>query len=191
MTTRIAGSAHVSLVQPYDIVWVSRAISESVGIRDDFFDTPIPPTDSEHFRYIKLTAADPYNEGVLVDEQVTGSGALIVATAKIDLPGSPLHGETVNLWNTERRIPRPGESGLLQNDALQNITGDIALFAYNRQGDEASGAFFKAWQGGGFTYTDGTTAIDAGFRFDASRVARTADETRMKNQGVTYYMRIK
>src|SRR5690606_2518045 len=84
-----------------------------------------PPTDNPAFRFIKLTASDSYNDGVLTSESVSGSAPLINATAVIDYSNSPLHGRTVRLINTERRVLRAGESGLPQDDALQNIVGGL------------------------------------------------------------------
>lgn len=169
--------------------WHGKAIGEIFFIRDDMTGCPIPPRADPSCRFIKLTADDAYNSGVLTGETVSGSAPLVTATAVIDYPNSPIHGRTINLLNTERRFVRAGSSGTNQNDALQNITGNVRL----RYGSVVSstGAFDNE-SGGNQT----SAQYDAGSQpssyatFDASRVARTGAETRPKNQGATAYMRI-
>lgn len=178
--------------------WYGKAIGEVFYLRDDLAATVKPPTDNAHFRFVKLTAADAYNAGVLTGESVTGSAPLVIATAVISLVGSALNGMTVNLINTERRVVRAGESGTIEQDALQNITGTFGSIgslvgsSYPIGVQEAGGAFVKndtsswAHQSGGMTANNGATTVT----FDASFVARTAIETRAKSIGATAYMRI-
>lgn len=83
----------------------------------------LPPTD-EGYRYILLSAGHScvggYNEGVLISEGVSGTVPLVVATAVIDLDGSPFDGETVNLINTEGRYLIGGPtSGIVRMDQMQ------------------------------------------------------------------------
>ncbi|MDP2446580.1 hypothetical protein [Pseudomonas sp.] len=151
-----------------------------------------PPTDNANYRYIKLTASDSYNTGVLSSESLSGSAPLVQATAAISDTGSALNGQTVRLINTERRALRAGSSGTVEADALQNITGsfsgsDLVAIALNSTG--LTGAFAA---GGSLSSRPSFTAT-AGVAgtFDASRVARTASETRAKNIGADYYMRIR
>lgn len=170
-----------------DFAWYSKAVGEPFALRDDLAGIWVPPTDHPEYRFVKLTAADAYNAGALTSETVTGSAPLVTATAVISLAGSPINGKTVNLLNTERRFLRAGDSGILQDDALQNITGtwinDIL------RGSSSTGAMAN-WGTNGSGVSGGTNT-GSGFSFDASRVARTANETRAKNQGITMYMRIK
>lgn len=169
--------------------WHGKAIGEIFFIRDDMTGCPIPPRADPSCRFIKLTADDAYNSGVLTGETVSGSAPLVTATAVINYPNSPIHGRTVNLLNTERKFLRAGSSGTNQNDALQNITGGIRL--KNGASTLPSGAFAQAGAG-----NLSTPQYDAGnlpslqVSFDASRVARTDTETRSRNQGATAYMRI-
>lgn len=174
-------------------VWLSKPIGEPFAIWDHIAGVPTPPTDNAGYRFIRLTASDSYNTGVLASESVSGAAPLVQATAVISDSGSPLNGQTVRLINTERRFVRPGSSGTVEADALQNITGTL----YGR----VNRSIFGAWTAGAFARTDPTVIgyNDAGpsldghssVTFDASRVARTADETRVKNIGATYYMRIR
>ncbi|QKK31876.1 hypothetical protein FE844_020830 [Rhizobium indicum] len=142
-----------------------------------------PPT-SKSYRYVKLTAADSYNTGVITSESVSGTAPLLIATGVISLTGSPLDGQTINLWNSEGRIPRAGSSaGTLQNDAYQDHAHAIL-------GSDGSGGGVAIINngGGGFAPNNktgpATTAATGG-------TPRTANETRMKNEAVTYYMRVK
>lgn len=142
-----------------------------------------PPT-NKSYRYVKLTAADSYNTGVITSESVSGTAPLLIATGVVSLAGSPLDGQTINLWNSEGRIPRPGSSaGTLQNDAFQD-------HAHGTLGSDGSGGGVAIINNaaGGFAPNNktgsGTTTATGG-------TPRTANETRMKNEAVTYYMRIK
>ena len=157
-------------------VWLAKAVGEPFALRDDLAGVLAPPTNDSRFRYIKLTASDSYNTGVLTSESVSGSVPLVVATAIISLAASPLNGVTVNLWNTERRSPRPGSSGTLQNDAFQSHSHTINIKATSG----AAAAFGYATYGNGQDSQYNTDTISG----------RTDIETRVKNQGVTYYMRI-
>jgi len=153
-----------------------------------------PPTDNPAFRFIKLTASDSYNDGVLTSESVSGSAPLINATAVIDYSDSPLHGQTVRLINTEGRITRPGEtSGDLQDDAFQNFTGTFTLRRLGSGGDMsgASGAFASTnGTSIGAVEPSGTSQAVQSIALNPSTVARTANETRMRNIRAEYFMRI-
>ncbi|UZZ12460.1 hypothetical protein NDO41_08280 [Ectopseudomonas mendocina] len=176
-----------------DLRWQMLPLGIPFPIQTHLTGVPVPPTDNPNYRYIKLTASDSYNTGVLTSESVSGSAPLVQATAVINLPGSPMNGQTVRLINTERRVLRAGSSGTVEADAMQNITGSIT----NQQQITslpivASGAFGKSAVTSTIASRSGTGAqIDAlSVDFDASRVARTANENRVKSLGVDYLMRI-
>jgi len=97
-------------IEKTEIGWSQQPIGAMVPIWDNLSGVTPPPTD-QGYRYIKLTAGDAYNAGVLTSESVSGSAPNINATAVISMPGSPLNGRTVRLINTERRFLRPGSSG--------------------------------------------------------------------------------
>lgn len=147
------------------------------------------PPSNKAYRYIKLTAADPYNTGALTGEVVTGVAPLVVAYARISLAGSPINGNTVYLLNTERRYIRPGLGGTLQDDALQNITAAIDGLIPSATAVTPSGAI--SFTASRYSAGQGLAGLGfEGFTFDASRVARTSNETRTKNIGANIYMRV-
>lgn len=171
--------------------WLAKAVGEIFYLRDDLAGVTVPPNTSASFRFIRLTASDPYNSGVLTGESVSGSAPLVVATATISLAGSPLNGASVNLINTERRILRAGSSGTVQNDSIQNITGTAG--ALYRAGDAGSTGALSQTIFGNTPATPGgagNPGDNVRVNFDASLSVRTSTETRPKNQGVTAYMRI-
>jgi hypothetical protein len=160
-----------------------------------------PPTD-QAYRYILLTAgetgAGKYNNGVLGSESVTGSAPLVQATASVTLAGSPLIGQTIRLLNTERRFLRAGSAGTVENDQMQQITGEI------RSGMHAAAAIAMfTTPSGAISNVPGinnaypspaaVSTIADGISFDSANSpnARAGTETRSKNIGVEYYMRIK
>lgn len=73
-----------------------------------------------------------------------------------------------------------GTNGLIQRDALQNITGRV-LYSVN-PGSMANGeGALQISHGGVGVYASGASGSSYSFNFDASRVARTANETRPVN----------
>ena len=138
-----------------------------------------PPTD-KWYRYVKLSAGETgaggYNQGVLANESVSGSAPLITATAEIDLPSSPIHGQTIHLINTERRFIRAGASGTTQDDAVQDHTHSQPRD--NVYGGGAAGVTQFFWS----SQNSSTGGVNSG---------RVANETRPRNIGATYFMRIR
>ena len=164
--------------------WKSRAIGERFAIQTHLVGAETPPNVEGGPRFIKLTAADAYNDGLLSDETVTGTAPDITATAVIALASSPLYGQTIHLANTERLFFRAGKSGVIERDAIRNITGWARGMSNNPMG---SGAFTP-----GPTYSGNGQNPQQNFElyFDASRVVPTAEENRPRSYGITYYMRI-
>ncbi len=74
--------------------------------------------------------------------------------------------------------------GSYQEDALQNITGRIGTIGINGTIDGA----FAVTGNAGLIANEGSA--DRQVSFDASRVARTSTETRMKNFNVKYIIRV-
>lgn len=97
--------------------WYGKAVGEVFWL-DESLGGLIPPTDNANFRFIRMTAGDSYNSGILEDESVSGTSPLVVATAQIAV--GPLTGKTVHLINTEGRFVRGGTSGVLQDS--QNLS---------------------------------------------------------------------
>lgn len=158
--------------------WAMQPIGVPIPIFNNIPGVHVPPR-NKWYRYVVLWAGETgpglYNEGILTNETVSGSAPLITATAVINLPASPMHGQTIHLINTERRFIRAGWAGYLQDDAVQ----DHAHWQKRDtvQAGAAGGTlkFFYASQ-------DGQTFGMSSGRF--------ADETRPRNIGATYFMRI-
>jgi hypothetical protein len=107
-------------------VWEHQPIGVPIPVFAHLFpsvDDALPPTD-QSYRYVLLSAGESgsggYNDGVLVNEAVSGSFPLVIATAVIDYSGSPLDGQTVNLVNTEGRSLVAGDvAGVVRMDQAQ------------------------------------------------------------------------
>lgn len=186
-----------ALYMPLD-PWVAQPIGVPIPVFDHIAGVSAPPTNKD-YRFIKLTAGESgaggYNAGVLISESVTGSAPLVSATATVSLEGSPVNGRSVRLINTERRMLRAGSSGTVEQDALQEITGtfEVRSASNNPSAIGGDGAFVRS-DGIGAQVLPATSAPNQArdrVTFTAGNVARTATETRAKNIGVTYYMRIK
>lgn len=162
-----------------DLAWQSKAIGEPFALRDDLPGVSAPPTDSASFRFIRLTAGEDgvggYNEGVLVSETITGAAPLITATAVISMTGTPLDGQAVNLINTERRFVRAGGAGTLEESQFESHSHSITSL-------RSANSSLTVGTGGADRYV-GNTII-------SSTNAAGGNETRPRNIGVTYYMRI-
>lgn len=161
--------------------WESQPVGVPIPVFTHLEGVSVPPTDKA-YRYIKLTASDAYNAGILISESVSGSAPLVIATAVISLVGSPLDGRTVSLINTEKRVLRASTtSGELLNDAMQ---GHEHSYSAPVTGPYAGGS--GGLQSGLTSQKTGGPASDG-----SNGTPRTANETRAKSIGVTYYMRIK
>ena len=157
--------------------WATQPIGVPIPIFDNLAGTSPPPT-GNGYRYIKLTAADAYNSGAVVSESVSGSAPLVSATGVISVAGSPINGLTVRLINTERRVLRAGSAGVIEQDALQDHTHTMPLAGT----DNTAG--YNAFKMVANIEANGNTPSVNGAN------ARVATETRVKNIGVTYYMRV-
>ena len=189
--TEVVGKQYIDA----SISWTSRAIGEEVWLDDSNPAVDVPQTDNPNFRFIKLTAGENgsggYNEGVLINETVSGSAPLIEATAEVNLPESPFHGQTVRLLNTERRFVRAGEAGVAQEDAFQ---GHSILARYRSAGGGTSVEYFNDLTGvtPAYVWSNLYGVISAPLWSDGTNgTPRTASETRPRNIGRTVYMRIK
>jgi len=168
--------------------WLYQPVGVPIAVFDNIAGVSQPPTTNSAFRYIKMTAADAYNTGVLTSESVTGSAPLVIATAVVSLSGSPINGQTVQLINTERRSLRAGNSGGVEADQGHG----------HRHSPLSPAAAFislssaQSWQlpapasGIGQSATTGDPVTDG-----TNGTPRIGNETRSKNIGVTYYMRVK
>ena len=177
--------------------WLSKGIGELYWVDSSMTGAETPPDDSALYRYILLTAGEngtgEYNDGLLTSESVSGSAPLVIATAVISDAGSPLNGETVNLINTEGRFIRASTSpGTVQADQMQQITGSIGDAAGVWPGAAGSSGAFSATTAANNRPANGS-ASSSRYEFDSanSAGARTGNETRAKNIGLSAYMRIR
>lgn len=179
--------------------WLSRAVGEIIYLDDSIAGVAVPPTNDPGFRYVRLTAAHAYNSGVLSGETVSGSAPLVVATAVVNLAGSPINGRTIRLLNTEGRITRPSASaGALQDDALQQFAAVLDLRRLDAGGSLVTGWSGAASQNPGSGPAQSRIPSEGGAVLSSDRLtidpsigsARTSNETRMRNVGVTAFMRI-
>lgn len=173
--------------------WYGKSIGAPFPIFDHIVGAEIPPTTNSNFRFIKLTASDAYNTGVLVSETVTGSAPGVLATAVINLAGSPMNGQTVDLINTERDIIKAGLSGTKQGDASRNITGAVTSFYSPGIAGESGvlGAPIYGSSPAKIGVPGGDPGANYSINIDFSRQVPVANEFRPKSIGATMYMRIK
>lgn len=179
------GGAWVSIISTDP--WALQPIGVPIPVFSHLAGVTIPPT-NKAYRYIKLTAADSYNDGVLGSESVSGTAPLVLATALITLAGSPINGLSVSLINTERRALRAGSSGTLQDDQFQKtaIQGSYINSPTALSGSSYSGNTTVSGGPGGTLMTVNAVITDG-----ANGTPRAGLETRAKNIGADYYMRIK
>ncbi|AUR91512.1 hypothetical protein NVP1161O_070 [Vibrio phage 1.161.O._10N.261.48.C5] len=157
-----------------------------------------PPTNDPRFRIIKLSSGDTYNNGILINEVVTGTAPILSVTAEINFPQSPIHGERVELRNTSSVFSRAGEnSGIVLGDTIREITGAITP-TVNQEGS----AFIPTHNGEGalessttvtttvLAYTGGSVTRTAGIKFKASNVVPTSNQNQPVHIEEPYFMRI-
>lgn len=170
-------------------IWAMQPIGKPFGLWTHLAGVAVPPTDNPNYRYIKLTASDSYNDGVLTSESISGSAPAVQATAVIDDSDSPLDGQPVRLINTEQRTLRAGSSGTVQADqvgpllyAQSTYTSTTNVFVANVA---SVGAVMPRLLG--TTQTTPVAAATDGTRW----VTNTGSETRVKSIGIDVYMRIR
>ena len=90
----------------------------------------LPPKDNQLYRYILLSADEAgvgqYNEDVLINQATDSSSGREDITAEINLPASPMHGQTVRLVNSMEAFFKMGElAGAFSADQMQRIVGTV------------------------------------------------------------------
>ncbi|MCE4053467.1 phage tail protein [Pseudomonas sp. Au-Pse12] len=94
-------------------------------------------------------------------------------------------GEFLRGWDHGRGVDAGRTLGSSQTDALQNITGTMTVYTQFGPSNLATGAF-TVEDGGGQGESYSLSSTRPRFTFDASRVARTAAETRPRNLAVMW-----
>jgi hypothetical protein len=178
-----------------DAFWAMQPFAVAIGVSDDLDGSFAPPTDNPNFRYAKLTADDPYNAGILINESVSGSAPNLTAVGTVDLPGARLHGKVLSLINTDRRFIRAGNAGTkgqsqnLSHDHEGRTTEDGL---HNHQVPQGRP---NANSGAGLGYNPSgfgsNTSSNGSHRHILEINADGGDEARPAYIGATYYIRIK
>lgn len=183
------------MISGSNFAWLSMPIGSPFPLIGD-----LPPTDSDAFRYVVLTDADPYNDGVLINKEVSGTAPNLVIKYTINLPESPLHGTKIEMLNTMGALLAPLENhGTVVQDSIRNFTGTLSIRNSSSGGifiqENTEGVFSLATEPvGAFTPltpsgVNITTAQVA--YFDASTQVPTSDRVNVFSVGYVYLLRIK
>ncbi|HFS8442642.1 TPA: phage tail protein [Vibrio cholerae] len=158
----------------------------------------LPPMNDPRFRYVVLTDADPYNNGILSDKEVSGAAPNLVIKYKVSMQNSPLNGTKIEMLNTMEASLNPSETkSKVFNDTIRNITAGFSVVDSNNQVgalENGSGAIslstttgkIPSWFSGSQAGTRYTTAT-----FNASNVVPTGNRNQTFAIGAVYIMRIK
>lgn len=175
--------------------WAMKLIGEPFPLMDFINGAGQPPRD-QWYKYIKLTANDGYNNGLLISETVTGSAPQISAWATIQCSGSPLNGQTIHLINTERLFLRAGNPGVFEDSQNRwhshsgsTSEGGEHSHTYTRWVHRGEGPDGKnGWEW--FAETTENTSISGRHSHSLNINGDGGSEARPRNMGVNYYMRI-
>jgi hypothetical protein len=194
-----------------NLQWLGTPIGQPFPLSLHIAGVERPPQNIPGAVFIELTAGldgvGDYNEGLLINEDVDataidGNGHVdLRITAEINLPGSPAHGEIVNLINSEGRAIIAGEtSGVLWADQMQRITGSHAfsqLAPYLNDNVSSQGAFENLAIISLSGYSSASTASRiSGLGFnsanspDARTSATTDGPTLIKSQTGVFFFRL-
>ncbi|MBY8309892.1 hypothetical protein KW529_22055, partial [Vibrio fluvialis] len=167
--------------------WASLPIGIPVPIKN----AQLPPTNDTRFRYVKLTADDPYNTGVLGSKVISGTAPNLVVSMAVTSSQSPLNGNVLRMLNTMNAYAKPSDvEGQIVQDSVRNAIGsffgsDVA----NPAG--ATGVFSSTVE----VSTPASESYAANAKhnridFDLSSAVPTASRVETFAEGWTYIMRI-
>ncbi|EKO3378361.1 phage tail protein [Vibrio fluvialis] len=167
--------------------WASLPIGIPVPIKN----AQLPPTNDTRFRYVKLTADDPYNTGVLGSKVISGTAPNLVVSMTVTSSQSPLNGNVLRMLNTMNAYAKPSDvEGQIVQDSVRNAIGsffgsDVA----NPAG--ATGVFSSTVE----VSTPASESYAANAKhnridFDLSSAVPTASRVETFAEGWTYIMRI-
>ncbi|ELR6563569.1 phage tail protein [Vibrio cholerae] len=178
--------------------WASMPIGQPFALETHIEGVEPPPTDDARFRFIKLSRNDAYNDGILINEIVSGVAPVLSITAEINFPDSPMHGQRVELRNSSKPFSRAGEnSGMLIGDTIRNMTGK-AFPAF----DNEAGFNIPVMNTTGVMVSNGVeitriiqnTSVqvsrNTGIVFDASRIVPTSNQNQPVHIEEPYFMKI-
>ncbi|HDZ9179588.1 TPA: hypothetical protein RUZ12_000008 [Vibrio cholerae] len=172
------------MISGSNFAWLSMPIGSPFPLIGDF-----PPTNSDAFRYVVLTDADPYNDGVLINKEVSGTAPNLVIKYTIDMPDSPLNGTKIEMLNTMEAVISPSiTAGKVFFDTIRDIQG---AFIGGGMNSGPIGCFqISQLDSGDWTSASGVNRQDT-ISFKASNVVPTSDRNQTFAVGATHLMRIK
>lgn len=182
------------MISGSNFAWLSMPIGSPFPLIGD-----LPPTDSDAFRYVVLTDADPYNDGVLINKEVSGTAPNLVIKYTIDMLDSPLNGAKIEMLNTMEVVISPSVTkSKIFNDTIRNLTGSF----FSTFGNSSSFAVATHGQAGVFrplnpslstrTIAEGAVINQpSGVALDASLQVPTGARNQTFAVGYKYLMRIK
>ncbi|AOY47703.1 phage tail-collar fiber domain-containing protein [Vibrio cholerae] len=130
--------AGITLV-PYDrgYQWASLPVGVEIPVKG-----ALPPTNDPRFRYVVLTADDPYNAGFLTNKVISGTAPNLVVKMTVNAPKSTLHGTQLEMLNTMEAVINPSVTdGKIFQDAMRNLSGSVSGTLGDSLYDGATGVF--------------------------------------------------
>lgn len=166
-------TTHLQAANPHDQYLLKTDAQNILSAFDNFVGIPLPfslATTPSGYAAMQGQAFDPLQYPILAGRYP-------------DHIIPDLRGEFIRGWDNGRGIDIGRKLLSYQTDTLQNITGWSQEY-WNTNGYAAGGAFYRAgWASGG---TGGNGNGNMCLQFDASRVARTSNETRSRNIAYNY-----
>jgi hypothetical protein len=183
-----------------DMQWLGTAVGEVKAIYSND-PTLYPPTDSPLYRYIILSEDEDgvggYNEGLLTNETITGSGDQ--RFVEYDIVGGVMDGDTIVAVNSCETYFVAGEvAGVKALDQMQRVTGRARWRRNGRFENVVNEGAVFAEQGPSNHHDDaaGSGERNVWVNFDSSlspnaRTSATTDgATKVKRTAVTYFLRV-